>query len=257
MLGVSQRVMIGQAGLGGGGGGDPAEIAVNAVNFDGTNDWLSRGDGLTGAADTKTFLMSWWFKIGGGDGSTLRWISAEGDLVTVTRSGTNHLAINLVSPSISTVWSVATTDTYVVSGATWNHVLIALNAAADIQQIYVNDVVPGLGAPTTSDDLVDFTRSDWANMGKVTTGGNKWDGDIAEYYMTNEFLDLSVESNRRKFISAGGKPVDMGSDGADPTGTPPLIFFSGPTVGWHTNKGSGGGFTENGALTDASSSPSD
>jgi len=75
--------------------------------------------------------------------------------------------------------------------------------------------------------------------------------------LTNEFVDLSIEANRRKFIDAIGKPVDLGVDGSTPTGTAPLIFLSGTTIDWHTNKGSGGGFTEVGALTTATTSPSD
>jgi hypothetical protein len=85
------------------------------------------------------------------------------------------------------------------------------------------------------------------------------DAEVAELYLnTKEFLDLSIEANRRKFISAAGKPADdLGASGEGPTGTNPTVFLSGDTVTWHTNKGSGGGFTEVGALTDASSSPSD
>ena len=66
-----------------------------------------------------------------------------------------------------------------------------------------------------------------------------------------------MEANRRKFIDVDGKPVDLGSDGSTPTGTVPLMFFSGPTDDWHINKGSVGGFTETGAFTDAPYSPSD
>ena len=75
--------------------------------------------------------------------------------------------------------------------------------------------------------------------------------------MAAEYLDISVENNRRKFIDADGFPVDLGSDGSTPTGIAAIMFFSGATVSWHTNDGSGGGFTENGALTDAATSPSD
>ena len=42
---------------------------------------------------------------------------------------------------------------------------------------------------------------------------------------------------------------------AMPTGKSPDICLTGPTEDWHTNKGTGGGFTENGALTDAASQP--
>lgn len=71
------------------------------------------------------------------------------------------------------------------------------------------------------------------------------------------YVDFSVEATRLKFRNAGGKPVNLGSDGSIPTGGSPIQYFSGATVDWHTNKGTGGGFTENGTLTTASTSPSD
>jgi len=88
-------------------------------------------------------------------------------------------------------------------------------------------------------------------------GNTKTDSDVAELWVDNSFIDFTVESNRRKFISASGKPVDLGSDGSAPTSSAPLVFLSGDTGTWHTNKGSGGGFTENGEITTASTSPSD
>ena len=56
-------------------------------------------------------------------------------------------------------------------------------------------------------------------------------------------IDFSVEANRRQFISAEGKP-------ANPAGWPAggQVQLHGALDDWHVNKGSGGGFTENGAL---------
>jgi hypothetical protein len=80
---------------------------------------------------------------------------------------------------------------------------------------------------------------------------------MAEVYATNEFLDLSIESNRRKFISASGTPVNLGTDGNIPTGTQPLIYLSGPATNWNAGKnfGSWSGFTVHGTVTDCTSSP--
>ncbi len=104
---------------------------------------------------------------------------------------------------------------------------------------------------------VDYTRADYA-FGARVAGILKLTGCLAQFYLNpEEHIDFTVEANRRKFVSAGGKPVDMGADGSDPTGNVPLVFLSGATVSWHTNKGDGGGMTENGALTDCASSPSD
>jgi hypothetical protein len=70
-------------------------------------------------------------------------------------------------------------------------------------------------------------------------------------------LDLSVEANRRKFISAAGKPVSLGANGSTPTGSQPIIYLANPTATWQDNLGAGGNFTENGALADAATNPSD
>ena len=87
-----------------------------------------------------------------------------------------------------------------------------------------------------------------------------WNGDIAEVYYAQEYVDLSVQANREKFISGtgtGAKPVDLGNDGSIPTGTQPLIYFRGAKDTWNagTNAGSGGDFTMSGAVVDSSNEP--
>jgi hypothetical protein len=67
-----------------------------------------------------------------------------------------------------------------------------------------------------------------------------------------EFLDISVEANRRKFINAAGDPVDLGSDGSTPTSTAPIVYQNGDFTNFETNQGTGGNFTVTGALTTCS-----
>ena len=72
---------------------------------------------------------------------------------------------------------------------------------------------------------------------------------MADYIFDDTYIDLSVVANREKFI-LDGAPVDPGSDGATAVGASPLIYLNQNTLStWHTNAGTGGGFTENGALT--------
>jgi len=84
--------------------------------------------------------------------------------------------------------------------------------------------------------------------------------DCADYWFApNVYIDFTQTANRRKFISAAGKPVDLGADGSTPTGTAPAIFLSGDAspTGFQFNKGTGGAFTLTGTLTNATTSPSD
>ncbi|WP_192246072.1 hypothetical protein [Mesorhizobium silamurunense] len=83
-------------------------------------------------------------------------------------------------------------------------------------------------------------------------------GDFADiWFAPGQFIDFSVEANRRKFVDASGKPVYLGANGEMPTGTAPAVFFSGDATGFATNKGTGGAFTLTGSLTNATTSPSD
>lgn len=66
------------------------------------------------------------------------------------------------------------------------------------------------------------------------------------------YMDLSVDTNRRKFIDISGRPVALGPDGSLPTGSRPALYFTGASSVWHNNRGSGGGgFTVSGGLTTA------
>jgi hypothetical protein len=81
------------------------------------------------------------------------------------------------------------------------------------------------------------------------------EADYSDLRLWAGYIDLSVESNRRLFITAGGKPVNPDLPRAI-LGTP-LIDLRGPASAFGTNNGSGGDFTVTGTLTDASTSPSD
>lgn len=77
----------------------------------------------------------------------------------------------------------------------------------------------------------------------------------------NALGNITVKANRRKFISANGKPVFLGTDGSKPTGTPPIVFLSQqrndtPNT-FNINRGTGGDFTITGTLTESTTSPSD
>ena len=72
--------------------------------------------------------------------------------------------------------------------------------------------------------------------------------DLAEVYFTvpAAYFDLATAGNREKFRSAGGLPVDLGSDGSTPTGTQPYVYLKSPFSSFGVNSGSGGNFTTNG-----------
>lgn len=92
-----------------------------------------------------------------------------------------------------------------------------------------------------------------------SNGGSPIQCDAADFRFmvgTSVVVDGDIpEVTRRLFIDADGKPVDPAV--ATAALGAPTILFSGDADAFATNQGTGGTFTVTGALTNASSSPSD
>lgn len=70
-------------------------------------------------------------------------------------------------------------------------------------------------------------------------------GDFANMWIApGVYIDFTVMANRRKFITAANKPVNLGSDGSTPTGTAPAIYFTGNASSFGSNAGPGGSFLQ-------------
>lgn len=240
-----------------GGGG----LSINAVDFDGTNDYLTRGAGLTGAADSKQGTFSAWFRFDGGDGNSFIVFSSDTTLggggvrFFVQRTSAHQFAISGRNSAGGTILSIATTAGTYAASSTWLNVLVSWDlATAGARHIYINDV-SDLTQTTFTNDTMDHTLADWS-VGATAGGSSKLDGCLAELFFHTAYIDLSNSTNRRKFITATGKPESLGSDGSLPLGVQPLIYLNNPAASFGTNKGTGGNFTINGTLDAASSSPS-
>ena len=131
----------------------------------------------------------------------------------------------------------------------WQHWLFSWNTTGSKRHLYLNDV-EGLAAGSISEDaLGDLANSTpkWA-VGATTTGGSDFNGQISElYFDPTTYTDLSVEANRRKFITESGHAADLGTDGSKPTGTSPILYL--PDGDATDNKGTGGNFTKTGTPT--------
>ena len=225
---------------------------LNAVRFDGTNDYLARGADLTGQSNGKVFTASFWmYQTAIGNENILAWGSSKTRIQTV--GATNKLSIiGLNAGDTANVLSV-TSDALSIDQ--WNHIAISIDmASASNRHIYVNGVDAFDAATTYTNADINFTYGD-VGVGGNPNGTNKLSADIAQLWFDDQYIDLSVSTNLEKFYDSG--VVELGVDGSNPTGAAPLIFLNGNTDKWHTNKGTGGGFTENGALTKATRSPSD
>lgn len=238
---------------------------VEGVDFDGTNDYMTRGAGLTGAADNKKGTYSVWFRLDGGNASNLRLLrNSTGVGTDVQRLSTQRSAADVLqffasSPAAAVVVNVSSAATF-TSGAAWHHWIVSYDLSnPSLRHQYIDGVSDASWATYTDSDI-DYTVADWA-VGATPAGTVKFNGCMAEVFFHNAYIDLSVAANLQKFRSALGKPVDLGVDGSTPLGVQPLMYQSvrdgGVATGFATNRGSGGNFTITGSLDIASTSPSD
>lgn len=237
---------------------------VNAVNFDGTNDYLTRGGGLTGAANDSKGTFSCWVRFTSSSFANIFTgrIGSNVGHVQIAKNGTDKINIVLRTAGNSILISVPTVNAITLN--VWNHILISWDfslGAGNRVQTYINDVDDTDTPGTDNGGVVGYVLDEWqigAGFSGISPGASKFVGDMAEFWFEDGlWYDLSIEANRRKFIDVSGKPVDLGSDGSGPTESSPIIFLSGNTATWHTNDGTGGGFTSNETLDAASSNPSD
>jgi hypothetical protein len=218
-----------------------------AVDFDGT-DYLS-GTG-TAVHNSKVGLGSFWFKTTS---------TGVHPFSTGTTSPFVEFAI-ILNSGVLRISATNTLDLWTVNSFTdgvWHHCLCSWDAANDVGVVYVDDELQPLSGSTVSDNNAVWDESRYTVGRRYSAVTNTLDGCMAELYVTREYLDLSVEANRRKFISAAGTPVSLGADGSLPTGNQPDIYLSGQAGNWNAGKnfGSGGDFTVTGTLTDCASSP--
>lgn len=246
-------------------------LTVDAADFDGTNDYLSRATDFTGAADSKKGILSFWHR---GDvnpsvahvlfaGQTSGALShIECDWVDGSTYGFGVGQFYYIFGNSDTGPAVALeirTASSFASGS-WRHVLCSWDlATAGARHLYVTDS-SSLTVITFVDLLLQHSNS--PNWFVGDTSGGRMDGGLAElYFAPGEYLDFSVASNRRKFITSVGKPVNLGATGTLPTGNAPLVYLHLDDLesanNFAINRPGNGNLTVTGALTTYASSPSD
>jgi len=230
--------------------GGAAPFLVDAADFDGTNDGLIRTSAFTGQSSFSQGIWSFWIKVDTAGGSIWAAHDVGGDIVkssfTVSDQGGGLVA--LVCQQGGSGQSASFNMT------TWHHVIIDV-ATGDC----CVDGSRSAGAFSIT-QLTDSTV-DTSTVAQNESSSNRFNGGLAEFYLSTGSLDLSVASNVEKFRSATGKPVDLGSTGAAPTGTAPMLFLhlgdGEAAANFATNRSGNGNMTVQGTLTTFATSPSD
>ena len=220
--------------------------------FDGTNDFQSRGAALTGVSSSKVGTGSMWINWQSTSTSTiLRGTPSFGLIISVQSNLLYVEGYNSSSTRVLRLFSKALP----AAPTGWVHWMWSYDLAAGVGHLYRNGVDDELGQTITNDTIAYASQTDWAYCA-IPGGSGKTNACMSQVWMDfGNYYDLSSSANRDLFYnSATGKPVDLGADGSNP-GTTPIIYTDNGDLS--DNKGSGGNFTTTGALTACSSNPSD
>lgn len=220
---------------------------TSGSEYDGSNDYATRGAELTGLVDGKTGIVSFW-QLNGSTGLIL---------TNGTSEGTSGLTINASqirgrNSAGTSILNISANPT--PSDGVWRHILVSWDLTnTSKRHLYVNDS-SALSVATYTDDTIDYTKANWS-VAAGTSGAAKNAVQLSELFFHTSYLDLSILANRRKFIGGDGRPVNLGADGSTPLTVQPLLYV--PNGDPSTNAGSGGNFTITGELSAAETSPSD
>lgn len=213
-----------------------------------TGDHYLRSSGLTGASDGKQGTISVWVEIN----NTLPIFDIADDGASI-----NGLRVSRSSPSGglrvlghdssgTLVLSVASSTSY--ANGDLVHLLVSWDLASSTVHMYINNSdVKGTTSVTNTN--IDYTKNQCAVGTSARNPGSAgtYKGVIGELWFNPSYIDLSDESNRRKFIREDGTPEDLGVDGSDPIGSAPLVYLTGAPDDFATNQGTGGDFTKSGS----------
>lgn len=240
-----------------------AAFLVDAADFDGT-DSMNR---VALGTSSKTGIVSYWIKV---DTITNDCYVLQGylngvnqfDVIVSDYTATGAFQAFLTTRDTTGILVEVFSSTTFGVGA-WHHVLIAWDTATATVEMYL-DGLSVKSSVTTANRVVGYSgfTNWWSGADRGGLGGSFVDGGVAElYFAPGQFLDITNSTNRDKFRSAAGKPVDLGATGSLPTGSAPLFYQhlsdGEAPANFATNRSGAGNFTISGTLTTYASSPSD
>lgn len=244
------KVYVVSGSLGGGGPGYSAE----SILFDGSNDYLVRGAGLTGASDTTGGVFCCRIKFNGGDGVLQRILFSQFGNVKFSKvdSPSDQIEVTVENSSGTVITRIYGIGAPLTADGNWHTILAAWdNSAAGVSAgrayMYIDDVdVSNVTIHIAG--TCDYTQNNWS-IGSEIGGAQKLDACIENLGLHTAYMDITNASIRAQFYNGSGEMEDPGSDGSNYFGSQPLVMMQNPVATWQENTGSGGNFTENGALT--------
>jgi len=236
-------------------------VSVSMAHFDGTDIYLvSNNAHKPGFISGKSFLINFWVRyyVDGETGYVFH--TGAGNSMSLFRDTDNKIRIQLGNTSGTTIADVKSTNTITASDGA-QMVTVAINMAASsatdrIQMRIGTNAVETLSVTTSpTDTTVGLgTSNTQPSVGSDASGAGRTEMDLGRFYITEQYLDISVAANYAKLITTSGYPVDIGTNGVAVTGTTPKMLLNAtyqnpstsPNSWFNVNSGTGGtGTTDN------------
>ncbi len=175
------------------------EVLPESVDFDGTNDYLSRTSDFIGNVDGKTFTFSCFFYPS--TDNTFKVIYHSGDetsykvLVAVSNDKFIIVAKNSADAVILNIASDITTS----KDTSYNAIVSLDLSDTGKRSIYINDVAASVTWSSYTNDSIDFTNTVHKIGARYATSLSPFKGRLSHVFLDYTYRDLSIESNRRIF----------------------------------------------------------
>ncbi len=224
------------------------EALPESVDLDGTNDYLSRASDFSGNTDGKTFTFSCWVYRAAAVGLKYLYDSEATGGIEIYISS-NIFTVRAENATGTRVL-VASSTVPLLPAATFLNIIISVDLSdTGKRSIYINDATTTEAWDTYLDQNIDFTKSNHAVGASIGTSGAFF-GRLSNVFLDYTYRDLSIEANRRLFITEDLKPAD-GLSSLSPIMYMPMTD---PDT-WHINEGTGGNFTANGTVATSGRGP--
>jgi hypothetical protein len=220
---------------------------------------------LGSTPSTQQLTMSFWMNTRTAWNANTRLLTLEdssgNERFTIARSSSSRMIVTMRDNTGANIafWRFPSNPTFNPVN-TWLHHLITIDTTTGTARHFINDVeITYSGRTVTTNGTMPGNLTQlFINSTSAAGNGNNQEMWLADVYLNlAEAIDMDTVADRRKFISATGGVVSLGSDGTTPLSTAPQLYLSNNAADFGNNRAPNNGnlAVENGPLTDAPSDP--
>ncbi len=214
--------------------------------FDTTADRLDKAAALSGVAGSKSGTLIALVRTDS-DGTARNIIGSTSNKFEAQYNSSNKFRVKAENAAGTEILNLLSQNA-ILAASGWHLFMVSWNlAVAGSARMFDGDQnILALTGLTTTDDTIDYAGATSWTIGAFDSGSQPLDGGChLLYFAPGQYTDWNLPYLRRRVLSRFGNLVNLGTAGANLTGTAPAIFMKGSATTFNTNNGTGGAFTAN------------